>query len=364
MSILDYSNEKKKKFQFIIRQFFSTTLKDTGLVVFSSINLLLSEDIPGIYLDYDASSRISSFFFFWIVGLFAIFSLVLYTASFFEIRKITALHFVFFTSFIILVLFWLVSSHMFYLSDVPNGSWVSVGALRVDWNFMVDRLSIVMAFMVMFVSFSVIFYAVSYMLEDPELNRFLSLLYSFVFFMLLMIFSGNLLFFFVGWEGIGVCSFSLISFWRSRVIAQRSGMKALCINRLGDIAFLTGAGLVLFLCGSLDFTIFYTWLEAGIYSHMTSYIYIFQYIFVSQFIFLIACFFLIGVVAKSAQLGLHMWLPDAMEGPTPVSALIHAATMVTAGVFLLERLSALFAIQIELSAYVAILGGLTSIVAV
>lgn len=197
-------------------------------------------------------------------------------------------------------------------------------------------------------------YSISYMAEDPHIPRFMSLLSFFTFCMLLLITADNLLVLFVGWEGVGICSYLLINFWHTRVEANKSSIKAIIMNRFGDI------GIILAIC--LSFFVFKSVNFATIFP-LVPYFYGMSFIFLGhKFILLdLLCGFLfIGVIGKSAQIGLHTWLPDAMEGPTPVSALIHAATMVTAGVFLLIRCSPIFEFSPTILMLICLVGSLTT----
>ena len=196
-----------------------------------------------------------------------------------------------------------------------------------------------MLILVSSISLMVHLYSTSYMDGDPHLQRFMGYLSLFTFFMIILVTSNNLIQIFIGWEGVGLCSFLLISFWFTRVLAGKAAFKAMAINKVGDVGLLIGIFLIFINFGSLCFSEF-------IPNYYT--------------IEIITIFLLIGVVGKSAQIGLHMWLPDAMEGPTPVSALIHAATMVTAGVFLIIRLSPIFDLSPLSLIIIVIVGGLTS----
>lgn len=211
-----------------------------------------------------------------------------------------------------------------------------------------------MIFTVSLVSLLVIIFSYEYMINDPFFCRFISLLSIFTFFMILFVSSDNFIQFFLGWEGIGLCSYLLINFWFSRLQAVKSAFKALLVNRVGDVFLLAAFSVIFFLYGTLDFSI----LKTLIPFYQLEYIFIFG--FKINLLFLIGLFLFIGVVSKSAQIGLHTWLPDAMEGPTPVSALIHAATMVTAGVYLLIRLSFIFEFIPYLLHIISIMGAFTA----
>lgn len=216
------------------------------------------------------------------------------------------------------------------------GTWITCGNLTVNWSFSYDALASIMCLVVTSVSFFVHVYSWSYMRNDPYLVRFFCYLTAFTLFMLILVFSDNLVVFFFGWEGIGICSFLLISFWTTRVYAIKAAIKAVLINKIGDSFFLLGISASYFIFGSLDFLVMYSLVPMFkdiTFSFFSFEIYVFN---------LITFSFLIAAATKSAQFGFHTWLPDAMEGPTPVSALIHAATLVTAGVFLIIRLSVLF----------------------
>lgn len=186
------------------------------------------------------------------------------------------------------------------------------------------------------ISGAVHFYSTEYMQEDPHLTRFMGYLSLFTFFMLVLVASNNLLGLFLGWEGIGLCSYLLIGFWTNRVQANKAAIKAMVVNRIADVFLTAGLVTMLFFYQSLDFSIILG----------TSHLFTTSFIFISDtsvpLFTLITLLLFLGAMGKSAQLGLHTWLPDAMEGPTPVSALIHAATLVTAGIFLIIRCSALF----------------------
>lgn len=216
------------------------------------------------------------------------------------------------------------------------GSWVFANPLLINWSFAVDSFCSLMLFVVSFISFLVITYSLSYMREDPHLPRFLAYISLFTFFMLVLVAADNFIVMFLGWEGIGLCSFLLISFWFTRISASKAAMKALLMNRVSDLAFTFG---ILFL-----FTTFYTFDFSTLFV-LAPYlqgqtIEIFGTIWTRLDV--ICALLFMGAVGKSAQIGLHTWLPSAMEGPTPVSALIHAATMVTAGVLLIIKCSPLF----------------------
>ena len=227
---------------------------------------------------------------------------------------------------------------------VDYWAWISFVLFNINLSFHIDVTSAIMIFVVNLVSFLVHVYSVSYMRGDPHTIRFMGYLSMFTFFMLILVSSQNYLQLFIGWEGVGLCSYLLINFWYSRIQANKAAIKAMLVNRVGD-AFLI-AGIILI------------WINYGTINFLS----VFPLNGVSS-TFIIPLLLLMGAVGKSAQIGLHTWLPDAMEGPTPVSALIHAATMVTAGVYLIIRSSAIFEGSSLILLITAILGSITALFA-
>jgi len=223
--------------------------------------------------------------------------------------------------------------------------WIDVEALNVIWNFRFDSLTVSMLLPVLIVSSLVHIYSISYMSHDPHNQRFFSYLSLFTFMMIILVTGNNYLLMFVGWEGVGICSYLLVNFWFTRIAANQSSISALLTNRVGDCFLTIGIFAMLWSFGNIDYNLVFS---------LVPY-------YNENIITLIGICLVIGATAKSSQVGLHIWLPQAMEGPTPVSALIHAATMVTAGVYLLMRSSPL----IEYSSTVLViclwLGAITTI---
>jgi NADH:ubiquinone oxidoreductase subunit 5 (subunit L)/multisubunit Na+/H+ antiporter MnhA subunit len=217
------------------------------------------------------------------------------------------------------------------------GRWVHSEAFDAQWGFLFDTLTMVMLCMITGVSSLVHLYSIGYMSADPHLPRFMTYLSTFTIFMMLLVTGDNFLILFLGWEGVGLASYLLINFWFTRAQANKASIKAMIMNRVGDVGLALGIFGIYALFKSLDYaTVFST-----AHLHAEDLLIFFGY--EVHALTAIGCLLFIGAIGKSAQVGLHTWLPDAMEGPTPVSALIHAATMVTAGVFLLARVSPLLA---------------------
>jgi NADH-quinone oxidoreductase subunit L len=232
--------------------------------------------------------------------------------------------------------------------------WISSGTFDVSWSLRIDTLTAVMLIVVTGVSSMVHVYSVGYMAEDPSIPRFMSYLSLFTFFMLMLSTADNLGQLFFGWEGVGLASYLLIGFWYDRPAANAAAIKAFIVNRVGDFGFALGIAAVWTLSGSIGFNEIFA--KGPEMAQMR-----FQFLGMDLPALETACILLfIGAMGKSAQLGLHTWLPDAMEGPTPVSALIHAATMVTAGVFMVCRLSPLFELAPVASQVVTLIGAATA----
>lgn len=234
--------------------------------------------------------------------------------------------------------------------------WFSLGYMDVTWGFLFDGLTLVMLLVVTLVSTLVHVYSISYMETDPHLPRFMSYLSLFTFFMLILVTADNFAVMFVGWEGVGLSSYLLINFWHTRIAANKSAIKAVVVNRVGDLGLILGIAAIFYVFKTLDYTTVFSLASTATLFKLS-----FLGFDFGALTFISFCL-LVGAMAKSAQLGLHTWLPDAMEGPTPVSALIHAATMVTAGVFLLVRCSPI----LENSSptflfFLSVLGGLTAL---
>ncbi len=228
--------------------------------------------------------------------------------------------------------------------------WITIGRLNLRADVQVDALSAVLLAMVTFVSLLVAVYSSGYMHGDPGYSRFFAELSLFVFSMCMLVMARNFVVLFVFWEAVGLCSYLLIGFWYQRPSASAAAVKAFVMNRIGDAAFLIGLYLIWTTFGSLDFAAVFR--GAKVHSPSPGF---------SQHVLLICLCLFAGACGKSAQFPLHLWLPDAMEGPTPVSALIHAATMVTAGVYLIARCTPLFVLVPEAQAAVATIGGITAL---
>lgn len=228
-----------------------------------------------------------------------------------------------------------VVSWMFYESgDVwisPQLNWIDFNDIQLSWGLYYDTLAAVMVGVVVLISLCVHGYAIGYMEHDAHRARFMALLSFFTFAMLLLLMSSNLVQMFMGWETVGLASYLLIGFWHHRPQAIQAAQKAFVVNRVADVGLLIGILSTWQVCGGLDWTSVFSALEKVVEEPSTGFV-------------VMAIAFTIAAMGKSAQFGLHVWLPDAMEGPTPVSALIHAATMVTAGIFLIVRLSPLYEI--------------------
>ncbi len=233
------------------------------------------------------------------------------------------------------------------------GNWFTVGTLKVEWALRVDTLTAVMLVVVCTVSSLVHLYSIGYMSDDPAKTRFFAYLSLFTFTMLMLVTADNLVQMFFGWEGVGLASYLLIGFWYTKPTANAAAIKAFVVNRVGDFGFLLGIFTVFMATKSVSFDTIFAAAPglAGKSAHVFGH---------DWPIMEVACFLLfMGAMGKSAQFMLHTWLPDAMEGPTPVSALIHAATMVTAGVFMVARLSPLFEQAPAALTFVTIIGGTT-----
>ena len=241
----------------------------------------------------------------------------------------------------------------------PVYEWLTSGDYRFQVGFLIDQLTVTMMLVVTFVSLMVHIYTIGYMQDDPGYNRFFSYIALFTFAMLMLVMSNNFMQLFFGWEAVGLVSYLLIGFWYTRPTAIVANMKAFLVNRVGDFGFILGIGLVLAHFGSLDYkTVFdqapslasatlnlvpgYEW---GTVSLMSA----------------VCILLFIGAMGKSAQVPLHVWLPDSMEGPTPISALIHAATMVTAGIFMVARMSHLFELSDTALSFVIVIGSITAL---
>jgi NADH-quinone oxidoreductase subunit L len=230
------------------------------------------------------------------------------------------------------------------------GTWINVGTLHVNFSLVLDQLSLVMLLVVTGVGFLIHIYSVGYMAEDEGYARYFSYLNLFLFFMTVLVLAGNALVMFVGWEGVGLASYLLIGFWFQKQTAADAGKKAFIVNRIGDVGFLIGMFLLLANFGTLTFTEIGAKLAANP-------------AWQGGVLTATALCLLLGATGKSAQLPLYIWLPDAMEGPTPVSALIHAATMVTAGVYMIARTHVLFDHSPFALGTVAIIGAATALFA-
>lgn len=235
--------------------------------------------------------------------------------------------------------------------------WIITESYTLYWGFLFDTLTCVMLIVVTSISSLVHLYSTEYMGQDPHLPRFMSYLSFFTFFMLILVTADNFIQMFVGWEGVGLCSYLLINFWYGRIQANKAALKAMIVNRIGDFGLAIGIFTIYCFFHSLDYGVVFAlapqFIENKIFLLGTNF----------SLLDFIGFFLFIGAVGKSAQLGLHTWLPDAMEGPTPVSALIHAATMVTAGVFLICRSSPLLQFAPNISGLITIVGGMTAFLA-
>ncbi len=235
--------------------------------------------------------------------------------------------------------------------------WINSGNLNVNWSIKIDPLSSIMILVVTLVSALVHIYSIGYMSHDPHKPRFMSYLSLFTFSMLCLVVSDNFLQLFFGWEGVGLCSYLLIGFWFKRETANNAAIKAFIVNRVGDFGLAIGIFIIFLIFGTLNFDEIFLTVPEFAKTNLS--------IFGGEFnaITLICVFLFIGAMGKSAQFFLHTWLPDAMEGPTPVSALIHAATMVTAGVFLVVRCSPIFEYSQFAMNLVAVVGMITALFA-
>lgn len=255
-------------------------------------------------------------------------------------------------AFSLLLFVEILSTNCVYKMDIYT--WFAVDILHLKWSFLVDGLTCIMLLVVTSISFAVHLFSTDYMSHDPHISRFMSYLSLFTFFMLILVTSSNFLQMFVGWEGVGFCSYLLINFWFTRIQANKSAIKAMLVNRVGDFFILISFFSLYTVYNSLEYDIVFNLVAV---SFETQFILPIFNVSVIDFICLLL---LLGAMGKSAQIGLHSWLPDAMEGPTPVSALIHAATMVTAGVFLIIRCSYLFEYSKFTLNLVIIIGSLTA----
>lgn len=243
--------------------------------------------------------------------------------------------------------------------NIYNGAvytWLVSGNVSFEVGFLIDQLSATMMVVVTFVSLMVHIYTIGYMADDPGYGRFFSLISLFTFAMLMLVMSNNFLQLFFGWEAVGLVSYLLIGFWYKRPTAIVANLKAFLVNRVGDFGFLLGIGLVLHTLGSLDYAAVFSVapqlqeetvriLPGSEWSLLT----------------VICILLFIGAMGKSAQVPLHVWLPDSMEGPTPISALIHAATMVTAGIFMVARMSPLYELSPTALSFVLVVGAITAL---
>ncbi|MGJ8620914.1 MAG: NADH-quinone oxidoreductase subunit L [Methylophilaceae bacterium] len=235
-------------------------------------------------------------------------------------------------------------------------TWLVSGDIRFSVGFLIDNLTAMMMVVVTFVSLMVHIYTIGYMHEDPGYSRFFSYISLFTFAMLMLVMSNNFMQLFFGWEAVGLVSYLLIGFWYTRPTAIYANLKAFLVNRVGDFGFLLGIGLVLSYFGTLDYAEVFKAapamanMEISLFSNTP------------WSLMTVTCILLfVGAMGKSAQVPLHVWLPDSMEGPTPISALIHAATMVTAGIFMVARMSPLFELSTTALSFVLIIGAITAL---
>jgi NADH-quinone oxidoreductase subunit L len=247
--------------------------------------------------------------------------------------------------------------------DVLNGNtyngtvytWLTVGETRFEIGFLIDRLTALMMVVVTFVSWMVHIYTIGYMADDPGYQRFFAYISLFTFAMLMLVMANNFLQLFFGWEGVGLVSYLLIGFWYTRPTATYANLKAFIVNRVGDLGFLLGIALILAYTGTLDYAAVFArapQLAADTLEVIPGTAW--------RLISVICICLFIGAMGKSAQFPLHVWLPDSMEGPTPISALIHAATMVTAGIFMVARMSPLFEFSDAARSVVIVIGAITA----
>jgi NADH-quinone oxidoreductase subunit L len=232
-------------------------------------------------------------------------------------------------------------------------TWMQAGGVDFEIGFLIDKLTVLMMLVVTFVSLMVHIYTIGYMADDPGYQRFFSYISLFTFSMLMLVMSNNFLQLFFGWEAVGLVSYLLIGFWYERPTAIHANLKAFLVNRVGDFGFLLGIGLIVAHTGSLDYQTVFDGSQALAAQDMA----------VTGWPLLTAiclCLF-VGAMGKSAQVPLHVWLPDSMEGPTPISALIHAATMVTAGIFMVARMSPLFELSDVALSFVLVIGATTAL---
>ena len=240
--------------------------------------------------------------------------------------------------------------------DGPVYTWLVSDGLRMEVGFLVDRLSALMMVVVTFVSLMVHVYTIGYMHDDPGYTRFFSYISLFTFAMLMLVMSNNLLQLFFGWEAVGLVSYLLIGFWYTRPSAIFANLKAFLVNRVGDFGFLLGIAGIAYLTGSLHYAEIFDRADTIAAARFE----LIPGVAWSAVTVICICLF-IGAMGKSAQVPLHVWLPDSMEGPTPISALIHAATMVTAGIFMVARMSPLFELSETALSFVIVIGGTTAL---
>ena len=270
--------------------------------------------------------------------------------------EITTSIFVSLSAILSLIVFWDGIQNNVY-GNYKIFEWVSSGNFVANWSINIDPLSSIMLVVVTFISALVHIYSIGYMSHDPHKPRFMSYLSLFTFSMLALVVSDNFLQLFFGWEGVGLCSYLLIGFWYKKETANNAAIKAFIVNRIGDFGLAVGIFLIFFYFGTINFNEVFE--SVSQFSDK-------KFLFLNfeiNLITLICLFLFVGAMGKSAQFLLHTWLPDAMEGPTPVSALIHAATMVTAGIFLVVRCSPLFELSQTALNVVTIVGMITAIFA-
>src|SRR6266851_6726313 len=238
----------------------------------------------------------------------------------------------------------------------PVYTWLVSGGTRFEVGFLIDRLSALMMVVVTFVSLMVHIYTIGYMADDPGYQRFFAYIALFTFSMLMLVMANNFLQLFFGWEAVGLVSYLLIGFWYTRPTAIYASLKAFLVNRVGDFGFLIGVALVLAYFGTLDYAAVFSRAPA-MAGTTIEVIPGAPWLLVSA----ICIGLFVGAMGKSAQFPLHVWLPDSMEGPTPISALIHAATMVTAGIFMVARMSPLYELSETARSVVLVTGGITAL---